>query len=81
MEDILVVDEGVGKVVVEPDNQDRTLSNPTYLKINVKLNTINIHISHYLGSPSTIPPLALAPIIRDEQLLHYQLHGDGDGVI
>ena len=41
----------------EPYNQDRTLSNPTYLKINQKLNTINIHISHYLGSTSTIPPL------------------------
>ena len=46
VEDRLVVDGGVGKGLLnqEPDNQDRTLSHPTYLKINVKLNTINIHI-------------------------------------
>ena len=37
-----------GSLNQEPDNQDRTVSNPTYLKFNVKLNTINIHISHYL---------------------------------
>ena len=75
VEDRLVVDGGVGKGLLnqEPVNQDRTLSHPTYLKINVKLNTINIHISHYLGSPSTISPLARAPI-SEKQLLHYQNH-------
>ena len=75
VEDRLVVDGGVGKGLLnqEPDKQDRTLSHPTYLKINVKLNTINIHISHYLGSPSTISPLARARI-SEEQLLHYQHH-------
>ena len=35
VEDILVVDGGVGKGLLnqEPDNQDRTLSHLTYLKI------------------------------------------------
>ena len=35
VEDSLVVDGGVGKGLLnqEPDNQDRTLSHPTYLKV------------------------------------------------